>query len=54
MMELGKYTQSVLTAYGVSVVAIVGLIVQSLWRNARARAALNRQEQSTKGGRDAR
>ncbi|WP_235931308.1 heme exporter protein CcmD [Paracoccus xiamenensis] len=50
MFELGKYTQSILIAYGVSLTLLVGLIWQSLARNARARRALKQQE----GNRDAR
>ncbi len=35
MIELGKYTQSILIAYGVSLTVLVGLIWQSVARNAR-------------------
>ncbi|MDO5620124.1 MAG: heme exporter protein CcmD [Paracoccus sp. (in: a-proteobacteria)] len=44
MIELGKYTTTVLSAYGISGLLIVGLIVQSVLRNARARRALEAQE----------
>ena len=44
MIELGKYTQSILIAYGVSLTVLVGLIWQSVARNARARRALDQQE----------
>ena len=50
MIELGKYTQSILIAYGVSLTVLAGLIWQSVSRNARARRALEQQE----GKRDAR
>lgn len=49
MMELGKYTVSVLLSYGVSLLLLALLIWQSLARNARARRALEQQE----GKRDA-
>ena len=44
MIELGKYADSVLAAYGVSLVLLAGLVVQSLLRNARARRALQAEE----------
>ena len=50
MIELGKYAQPILIAYGVSLTLLAGLIWQSLARNARARRALQAQE----GKRDAR
>lgn len=50
MIELGKYAQPVLLAYGVSITLLALLIWQSLVRNARARRDLARQE----GHRDAR
>ena len=50
MIELGKYTQAILIAYGVSLTLLVGLIWHSIARNARARRALEAQE----GKRDAR
>ena len=50
MIELGKYAQSILIAYGVSLTVLAGLIWQTIARNARARRALEAQE----GKRDAR
>ncbi len=50
MIELGKYAQPILIAYGVSLTLLTLLIWQSLARNARARRALQAQE----GKRDAR
>ncbi|MDO5641828.1 MAG: heme exporter protein CcmD [Paracoccus sp. (in: a-proteobacteria)] len=44
MIDLGKYTIPVFLSYGVSVTLLVGLIWQSLARNARARRALDTQE----------
>ena len=44
MIELGKYADSVLAAYGVSLVLLAGIVVQSLLRNARARRALQAEE----------
>lgn len=43
-MDLGKYAVSVLSAYGATAVLLAGIIGQSLWRNARARAALDDYE----------
>lgn len=50
MIELGKYAQPVLLAYGVSLTLLALLIWQTLARNARARRDLAEQE----GRRDAR
>lgn len=44
MPDLGKYAVTVLSAYGVSLVLVAGLIVASLWRSARVRKALAAQE----------
>ena len=44
MVELGKYANTVLAAYGVSLALLAGLVWQTLAANARARAALDRQE----------
>ena len=40
MPELGKYAGVVLGAYGAAIVLIGGLVVLTLWRGARVRAAL--------------
>lgn len=44
MTELGKYAGTVLAAYGVSLVLLLGIVWQSLAANARARRALEKQE----------
>lgn len=44
MIELGRYSGAVLSAYGVSVLLLAGIIVQTLLANRRARIALDRQE----------
>ncbi len=44
MPDLGKYAATVLSAYGVSLVLVAGLIAVSLWRSARVRKALAAQE----------
>lgn len=44
MIELGKYTQTVLAAYGVSLILLAGIIVQTIRANAKARRALEEQE----------
>ncbi|MFV0409157.1 MAG: heme exporter protein CcmD [Paracoccus sp. (in: a-proteobacteria)] len=54
MIELGKYTQSILIAYGVSLILLALLIWQSLARNAKVRRALEAQEAAMKDKTDAR
>lgn len=44
MPDLGKYAVSVLSAYGVSLGLILGLVIFTLWRSARMRRALEAQE----------
>ena len=39
MIELGKYTGTVLAAYGISLALLAGVVVQTLRANARARRA---------------
>lgn len=47
MIELGKYAGTVLAAYGVSVALLIGIILQTLRANARARREL--EEHETRG-----
>jgi heme exporter protein D len=51
MPDLGRYALWVLGAYGASLALIGGLIVLTLWRAARVRAAL-RQVEDRQGRRD--
>lgn len=44
MVELGKYAATVLGAYGVTIVLLFGLVVQSLHQSARIRKRLEAQE----------
>lgn len=44
MIDLGKYAGTVLSAYGVSLALLGGLVWQTLARNARARRALEEEE----------
>jgi heme exporter protein D len=44
MPDLGKYTETVLSAYGVSIALLVVLVVLSLWRGARVRAEMTKVE----------
>jgi heme exporter protein D len=44
MPDLGKYAGVVLGAYGAAIVLIGGLVVLTLWRGARVRAALRLAE----------
>lgn len=46
MIEMGKYAGTVLAAYGVSMVLIIGLIWHTISANARARRDLQDQEQN--------
>lgn len=47
MPDLGKYAAEVLSAYGVSLLLIVGLLLLTLRRGAKARAALRQIEKET-------
>lgn len=44
MIELGKYAGTVLGAYGISLLLVLGIVVQSLRANARARRELEEHE----------
>ncbi len=44
MPDLGKYAGTVLSAYGVAILLIVGLIAVTVWRGARVKRALEAQE----------
>ena len=44
MIDLGKYSATVLGAYGVSIVLLVGLVWQTIAANAIARRKLEEQE----------
>lgn len=44
MPDLGKYADTVLSAYGIAILLIVVLVVLSVRRAARVRAALERVE----------
>lgn len=44
MPELGKYADTVLGAYAVSILLIAGLVALSLWQSARTRRALDEVE----------
>ena len=45
MPDLGKYADTVLSAYGATIVLLVGLVVLTLWQGARVRRNLAAQEQ---------
>ncbi len=49
MPDLGEYSGAVLSAYGVSLVLILGLVAVSVARARRIRAALDRAEQGRDG-----
>jgi len=44
MVDLGKYAVTVLSAYGVALALILGLVALSLWQGARVKRALDAQE----------
>ncbi|MDT1064483.1 heme exporter protein CcmD [Paracoccus sp. CPCC 101403] len=44
MIDFGKYTATVLAAYGISLVLLLGIILQTLRANARARRELEEHE----------
>lgn len=44
MIDFGKYTTVVLSAYGVTILLILGLVVQTVLANAKARRALEDHE----------
>ena len=48
MIELGKYSATVLTAYGVSLALLIGIVIQSIRANAAARRALEAQERQSR------
>ena len=47
MPDLGKYATEVLSAYGVTLLLMAGLVLLSLRRGRKARAALQSIEQET-------
>ena len=48
MPDLGKYADTVLSAYAASIVLLVLLVALSLWRGRRVRAEMARMEQRMK------
>ena len=48
MPDLGKYTDTVLTAYGASIALLVLLVVVSIWRGRKVRAEMERVENRVK------
>ncbi len=48
MPELGKYSDTVLSAYAVSIVLVVALVVISLWRAKRIKRQLQEIELKAK------
>ena len=44
MVSLGKYAGTVLSAYGVALALLLGLVVLSMWQSAKVRRALAAQE----------
>lgn len=48
MPDLGKYAFTVLASYGATLALLAALLVATLWRGAKVKAALERQEQRGK------
>lgn len=46
MIELGKYSATVLTAYGATILLLLGIVVQTVLANARARRELEAHEKN--------
>ena len=49
MPDLGKYAEAVLSAYAVSIVLLVSIVVLSLWRGRRVRAEMEDVERRQDG-----
>ena len=49
MPDLGKYADTVMSAYGASVILLLLLVGLSLWRGRRVRAEMQRVEQRMRG-----
>lgn len=49
MPDLGKYEAAVLSAYGASIILIIGLVALSIWQAKRAKAALSEVETRRNG-----
>ena len=49
MPDLGKYTGVVLSAYGISLLLMAGLVAFSFWRARAVKAQLDRAEQGRNG-----
>ncbi len=48
MPELGKYADTVLSAYAASIILLVGLVAISLWRSNRVKKQLQEIENKAK------
>ncbi|MGD9918370.1 MAG: heme exporter protein CcmD [Paenirhodobacter sp.] len=46
--DMGKYTVTVLGAYGATIVLLLGLVALTLWRGAKVKRALAAQEERMK------
>ncbi|WP_428925373.1 heme exporter protein CcmD [Marinibacterium sp. SX1] len=49
MPDLGKYADTVLSAYAVSLLVLLALVAVSLWRGRRVRAEMARVEERIRG-----
>lgn len=49
MPDLGKYADAVLSAYAVSIVLLVAIVVLTLWRGRRVRAEMEDVERRQDG-----
>lgn len=48
MPDLGKYADTVMSAYAASLVLLIGIVVLSLWRGRRVRAQMEQIEERSK------
>lgn len=48
MPDLGKYSDTVLSAYAVSILLLAALVVVSLWRGRKVRAEMKKVEERMK------
>ena len=50
MIDLGKYVNTVLSAYGVSLVLLLALVGLTIWRGRKVRAEMEQIEQRGRRG----
>ena len=48
MVDLGKYADTVLSAYAASIILLIGLVVVTIWRGRKVRAEMSEIEARVK------